>query len=697
MNNQKLYGLLIALLLLGTNVSAQLTVDASYTPQQLVEDVLIGGGVQVSNFQFSGNAAARGYFDGSNSNIGLGSGIIISTGRAADAPGPNGTPISDLGTEFNGAGDPELTAISGSPLGTYDAAFLEFDFVPSSDTVQFKYVFASNEYMLYVGTGVNDVFAFLISGPGIVGEQNVALIPGTATPVAIDNVNANTNAQYYIDNENPPGASVEYNGFTQPFTATAVLTPCESYHIRLAIADAGDESFDSAVFLEAGSFTSPSVSLNAESTYSASANTEALVEGCSSMTLTFERSAPLDDPLSIGLTYTGTATVGADISSIPNAITFPAGSATTTLSFTVLEDSQLEGIENMTITLDQLNPCATGPPTSVTFTIQDVQPIVLNITPDVVFVCPEEYNITVVPSGGYPAYTYDWSGSTEVDESITVFPISTTTYNVVVTDACGFSATAFTTVSIPDYDPIQVSVNDVVVCNGDEATLNSQVSGGFGNITYLWNGNGADVDYTITPQNSTTVTLVVTDDCNLSQSATANVLVDNVQASFSHQLIGHATVQFTSNTVDVYGYLWDFGDGAESTRESPTHEYAEEGTYLVTLTVVNSNGCETTIEQEVTVYPPLHVYIPNTFTPNGDGVNDVFGIEGEGYLYYDLEIYDSWGSKLRYGRFTDNTAWDGMYKGRLVPSGAYVYEVYVQPPIGIEVKRTGILYVLSGE
>ncbi|MDB4656227.1 choice-of-anchor L domain-containing protein, partial [Flavobacteriales bacterium] len=235
---------LIALLLCNTAV-AQLTVDANYTPQQLVEDVLVGGGVEVSNFQFSGNADARGYFDGTNSNIGLSSGIIISTGRVADAPGPNGTPISDTGTEFSGAGDLELTAIAG--VATFDAAVLEFDFIPSSDTIQFNYVFASNEYMLYVGTGVNDVFAFLISGPGIVGEQNVALIPGSTTPVTIDNVNANpgSNPQFYIDNENPPGSTIEYNGFTQVFTATAVLTPCFTYHIRLAIADAGDESFDS--------------------------------------------------------------------------------------------------------------------------------------------------------------------------------------------------------------------------------------------------------------------------------------------------------------------------------------------------------------------------------------------------------------------------------------------------------------------
>lgn len=676
---------------------AQLSVDQSYTPQQLIEDVLVGQGVQVSNFQYSGNPAARGFFDGSNSNIGLGSGVIISTGRIVDAPGPNGTPLSDLGTEFNGQGDPTLTAISGSPLGTYDAAILEFDFVPSSDTVQFRYVFASNEYMLYVGTGVNDVFAFLITGPGITGQQNVALIPGTATPVAIDNVNANTNAQYYIDNENPPGATVEYNGFTQPFTATAVLTPCETYHIRLAIADGGDATFDSAVFLEAGSFTSPVISVNAESSYSASQNAQDLVEGCSSMTLTFERSEPLADALSVGITISGTATVGSDISNIPNSISFAPGQATSTISFNVLEDGITEGVENMTITLDQLNPCATGPATSVTFSIQDAVPMTLSITPSVTLTCPEERTITVVTTGGYPVYNYSWNTVPDTDESITVFPLASTNYSVVVTDACGFSATALSTILIPNYTPLGVSVADVVICNGDDATLTSQVTGGFGTIDYLWNGSGTAADYTFSPISTSVVTLQVTDDCNLTAETTANVVVDEAVVSFTHRLAAHSTIQFINGSEDIATSSWDFGDGGISVEDDPLYEYPIEGTYVVTLTVTNSNGCEATYQDTVTAYPPLHVYIPNTFTPNGDDLNEVFGIEGEGYLYYDLEIFDSWGQKLRHGRFRDNTAWDGTYNGKLVPTGTYVYRVWVQPPIGIEVKESGVLYVISGK
>lgn len=688
----------LLLLLLSEAAFGQLVIDQSYNPQQLVEDVLIGQGIQVSNFQFSGNVEARGYFDGSNSNIGVSEGVIISSGRVSDAPGPNGTPLSDDGTDFGGAGDPVLTGISGVGT-TNDAAILEFDFVPTSDTITFRYVFASNEYMFYVGASVNDVFAFLISGPGIVGEQNVALIPGTSTPVTIDNVNADINSQYYVDNENPPGSTVEYNGFTTVLTALAVLQPCETYHIRLAVADGGDFLYDSAVFLEAGSFTSPSISINAETSYSASPAGQPLelVEGCSQTTLTFERSEPYDNPLTVGLSITGTATNGDDITNVPPFITFNAGESVTTISFSVIEDGLIEGVENMTITLDQLNPCATGPATSVNFSIEDVVPMAIQITPDVNLDCPEELDIDVAATGGYPPYTYSWTGSSDTDESITVFPFSTTTYTAAVTDACGFTETASSTVEVLTYQLMQVSVTDATVCLGDPATLQATVVGGRLPLTYAWPDGSSSDSFTYSPSQSEQLEVQVTDDCAITESGIGDVTVDQVEASFTSQLIGHATVQFTTNTVDVYNFSWQFGDDSTSTAENPVHEYVEAGDYEVTLTVVNQSGCDTTLTDSVTVYDPLHVYIPNAFTPNGDSLNDWWGVVGEGYLYYDMEIYDRWGQLMLEGRFEDPKAWDGTFKGKKVPTGLYVYKVWVEPPIGVEVKETDIVRVLSGE
>jgi len=691
-----LFSTLLLLVAVGS-ARAQLQVTTTQTPQQLVEDVLIGQGVQVSNIQFTGDVQARGYFNGSSSNIGLAEGIILSTGNVVDAIGPNGTPSSDSGTDFQRPGNQALSAIAG--FITWDAAILEFDFVPSSDTVQFRYVFASNEYMLYVGANVNDVFAFLISGPGITGEQNIALIPGTPTPVTIDNLNANQNAQYYIDNGDmagdPPGQTVEYNGFTVPLIATAILTPCQTYHIRLAIADGGDGLYDSAVFLDAGSFSSPVVSLQPTTNFSATAGQFLLVEGCSDLTLTFERSEPVDNPLTVGITFSGTATQNVDFTGIGNNIFFPAGQSVVQYVVQILEDGQSEGIEDAVISLVQTNPCASGPPQSVTFSIVDAVPMSVQTSPAATFFCPQDYVINAVVTGGYATYNYTWSGAPgQTGSSITVAPLSTTNYTVIVTDACGFTATSSTNVTMTGYVPVAVSVADVVICNGADAEVVAVVAGGGGTISYLWNTGETTPSYTTNPVEDTPVYVQVTDSCGFTASDTAIILVDNFAASFNYDHIRHDTYDFTNTSPEPQTVYWDFGDGTTSIDLDPVHSFAEEGSYTVILTAINKNGCESGDTAEVVSYAPMRVYFPNSFTPNGDGLNDMFGMTGEAYKGYRIVIYSRGGQEIYSGVHYDEKAWDGTVNGTLVPRGLYIFKAEVVPPAGMNVKVDGTIMVL---
>jgi gliding motility-associated-like protein len=203
-------------------------------------------------------------FTAFGTNLGLNSGILLTTGDYSVAIGPN----NQIGaaTVDNNPGDPTLQAIAG--VNTYDAAVLEFDFIPQNDTIQFNYVFASEEYPEYVCSTYNDLFGFFISGPGIIGTQNLATIPGTNIPVAINTVNigspgANANANtpcnlsypiYYSDNFN--SSTIQFDGFTTNLTALAVVTPCQTYHLKIVIADAGDADYDSGVFLKEGSLSS---------------------------------------------------------------------------------------------------------------------------------------------------------------------------------------------------------------------------------------------------------------------------------------------------------------------------------------------------------------------------------------------------------------------------------------------------------
>ena len=266
-------------------------------PFYLIDNVLIGNGVITSNHSYIGDSSQIGYFTDSLGLIGMSEGFVLSTG-GVDSIGVLGmdtlwwdyiwdstftfiidsTPFIEnyfLSSTFSASGDPDLLTIANSVpaligqtftvSSTGDAAILEFDFVPSADTVKFNYVFASEEYLSFVNSSFNDVFAFLISGPGITGPYasppafpggaiNIAVVPNTnpVLPVTISTVNDQINSQYY--NHDSMTTVSAFNGYTDVFTATAIVQPCNVYHIKLAIADGTDQSYDSGVLFEAGSF-----------------------------------------------------------------------------------------------------------------------------------------------------------------------------------------------------------------------------------------------------------------------------------------------------------------------------------------------------------------------------------------------------------------------------------------------------------
>jgi hypothetical protein len=232
------------------------------TPSDLVEKI-IGTGITYSNVSYTGANIASGLFTGGTSaGLGLDDGLILSSGLATNAIGPNVSP--SISAENNVAGDSDLDALI--PQSTYDASVLEFDFVPTKPNLEIRFVFGSEEYNEYVTSPFNDVFAFFLDG------VNIALIPYTAIPVAINNVNngwaaAGSSAtgpcsycSYYMDNAVIPGSphDTEMDGYTTLIIGTATVTLTrQTHHIKLAIADAGDYALDSWVLIEGDSFGPP--------------------------------------------------------------------------------------------------------------------------------------------------------------------------------------------------------------------------------------------------------------------------------------------------------------------------------------------------------------------------------------------------------------------------------------------------------
>ncbi|TYB79941.1 T9SS type B sorting domain-containing protein [Bizionia myxarmorum] len=247
--------------------SQNVEVDARiYRPQELVEDVLIDSdcisNVVVTNAisgNFNGTDLSYGYFENNNSNFPFQSGIILSTGRLQNAAGPN-TSLSDDDAP-NWAGDQDLQDVLNESQ-TVNATTLEFTFEAIANQISFRYIFASEEYQQGDPNTCrySDLFGFLIRPENETQYTNIAIVPRTQTPIKVTTVHSGIpgycdpiNSQYF-GGWNGPNAPINFNGQTKVLTAVANVVPNTTYHVKLVIADHINYRYDSAVFLEAGSF-----------------------------------------------------------------------------------------------------------------------------------------------------------------------------------------------------------------------------------------------------------------------------------------------------------------------------------------------------------------------------------------------------------------------------------------------------------
>jgi len=268
---------LFVFLIASLSSNAQITVADNQTAAALAS-ALAGGGVTIISPTLICNPSANGKFTtGAISPLGIPFGIVLSSGSTID------TTIS--GTTFIGISHPasmfadgamltdyhdaDLAALESTPTSnTHDACVLQFDFKAAGDTIKFDYVFGSEEYPEWACTGFNDVFGFLISG-GVTSPltsyptpYNIARVPGTTIPVCINSVTCESGASctamgpgspfcaYYIDNS--ASTTLVYDGMTVVLQAIAAVSPCDTYHLKLGVADVGDDAYDSGVFIRGG-------------------------------------------------------------------------------------------------------------------------------------------------------------------------------------------------------------------------------------------------------------------------------------------------------------------------------------------------------------------------------------------------------------------------------------------------------------
>ncbi|WP_264534661.1 choice-of-anchor L domain-containing protein [Flavobacterium sp. N1736] len=276
MNYLKSFLLFLFLGCISAKVNAQfIKVDDQKTPQQLIENILVNSScVSVSNTSEKGDTFSPGqnsyaYFNANSTGFPFPEGVVLTTSKSKNAIGPY---ISDLGDGSpNWLGDADLDQMLG--INSINATSLEFDFVPLTNFLSFNYIFASNEYQFYFPCVFSDGFAFLIKEAGTSDPyKNLAVLPNTTTPVSSTKVHPKIETfidtdgkvyegcpainENYFNGLNDISSPVNYAGQTIVMNAQTNVIAGKKYHIKLVIADDKNRYYDSAVFLEAGSFSS---------------------------------------------------------------------------------------------------------------------------------------------------------------------------------------------------------------------------------------------------------------------------------------------------------------------------------------------------------------------------------------------------------------------------------------------------------
>lgn len=649
---------LLLLLMCGVASAQYISTDETYTPLQLIENVLINSGcASVSNISVSGGNFATGekswgYFNANGSTFPFAEGVILSTGKIINAQGPN-TFISDDGNGMGWTGDTDLNTALGI-TNSLNATVLEFDFIPLGNEISFDYIFASEEYHGSATCIYSDGFAFLLKEVGSPTYQNLALIPTTTIPVKVTSVHPDipgacpAQNEQYFDAFNPIEYPTNFNGQTKVLTARSTVIPGQQYHIKLVIADEGNYRYDSAIFLKGSSF-SFGVDLGPDRTF---ANNNPV---CPNESLTLNGTAP--GALSYQWNFNTNPILGqnaATLSFNPPYTSAQNGtySLTTTYSptCTTLADVDLEFAPQLIIDQDTHTFCDADAVQDgiTTVTLSDIVPtLFLNL--------PVSYQVSFYTS---PTSTTALPNSFQLTT-----PFLQVIYAKIDNNNC--------------YTPIPVTLNinifaatiaDVTVgmCNNNLVTLMADA----GYLSYTWSTTeitqsiqvSTPAIYTVTIENADGCTKVKTFTVIGSEIATIdNIIVHDFNENNSVEIIpsGNGNYEYSINGINF--------------QDSPVFNNLSGLVYIAY--VRDKNGCGT-VEQEFYL-----MQIPNYFTPNGDGFNDYWNIKDINPLSHNsgsvIYIYDRFGKLLKQIS-TNGLGWDGKFNEKTMPADDYWYHIQLE-------------------
>ena len=730
-----------------------MTVNSGFTPLEYVQE-LVGPGITVSNVVMTNNSDNQiGIFDGQNSNIGFNSGVVMAAGPVNGLIG--NAAMADAGQPGNGQTDPDLLTIAQSVTSNPSAGFinsvndvisLEFDFVPSSNVASFNFVFSSDEYTQWINSSFNDVFAFFVSGPGITGPfnappgfpggaQNIAVVPGTNTPITISTIfpagvpgepPAGLNPQLYISNTG--GTTHTHNGFTVPIPVELNVQCGETYHFKFAIGDGSDTYLNTAVFLEAGSFISDAVDV----TVATVSGDSTIVEGCTDANFIFTRpEGETGDTLIINYEIGGDAIEGTDYNELQDTVIFLPGEDSVVINLSPIQDGLDEGFESVTITVELVNICGDTIVSSGVIYIGD-GPIINIDESDTLLVCANEMvTLGVSASGGYAPYTYEWTDTlgniigTGDSLDIGITENGSIDVYVTATDNCDFSNVDTLTLTLNQTLSVDTIIVGPATCEPDgfvSAFVSGETTTPDHGVYYSWSsmsGQAGPAASVWTDLASGWYYVSVEDAvCTVEDSAFVDLLNPPVAVLTATPTSGcePLTVSFDySSSENGDAYTLSYGDGGNESSTnlndvfSNTYTGTSATSFTAQLVVSQGLNCEDIATVEIQlgicgctdeialnynpeatindgsctypVPPEPTISAPNVFTPNGDSgvVNEEFFLTSENLAELRLIIFNRWGNVVydytSSDVSNDNPSWNGKTeKGDELDEGVYFYK-----------------------
>lgn len=628
---------LVANAQLYTKYSKPLNIDS------IVQHLFASPNVQISNISFKGFSVGVngdikdiGFFNSINSTVGVDSGIVLTSGLLDPPYGLGQASINGANYFKPTQGDSLLNTLINYPTDfTSGAAVLEFDFVPNGDSIKFEYVFASDEYPQQLCIDDNDVFAFFISGAGISGVKNIALVPNTNLPVCINSINDTSivsyaynvpncysvsNSQYYVNHIND--TNFIFNGSTTVLTASEKTIPCQTYHLKFAIAEVGSLADNSAVFLKANSFNSEPIKITSEVNYSN--GDTALYESCSGAKLIIRRTYNIQTTKTYSLNFSGSALNGIDYQLLPTTITMLPNQMYDTIYLQPIQDLIADNFETIILKIGDTLCNGNYYETSINFTIIEKNNLIAEIASNSHIYCDSAKFILNILNEIKPI-NINWLNNLSLDSIFTYYPNSfnnnyyiNSSIFVSVSDACG------------QFD------NDTV------------------NVIF---SKKPIADFYTSP---TQIQVLLTD------------------VNFNN-----------TSSYDSHLFSWFFSNcNYSSNQKNIQYTFLDTGKYQITLLVSNQFNCKDSITKEIIVNEPNNVFVPNSFTPNNDGLNDTFKPIIPYYKTATLQIFNRWGDLILNTNNIEQ-GWDGKIKGANAPNDVYVYKLLVEFSDGKEQKLDG--------